>query len=193
MHVEINLTIADAGGQWWIDGDADSRGRSDAFNPYDAILRKCDALICMLNPTEALKRVKLPGLLLDTEVAMPGDIELKTMLARLHCVHMANHASVDTRVAICLAQMDRPEHLNHLGREEAYFRRLYGTLPLQNWVGRDRWKFFGCSAAGVRRRAGYVASNTFHDQEGDERILDPAAPPLHIFRPLKWMLRLGQS
>lgn len=191
LNQEISLTLVDASGRWWIESDTASEKLSGTFNPYDAILSKCIGLLCLIDPTQALKRAQIPEIAMNARLAAPANVELQSMLDQLHRTRVSSNASLNTKVAICLAQMDRPEHYSHLGSEEEYCRRLYGPLPIQNWRGRFGWKFFGCSAVGVLQRAGYMISNTYRNHEGQEGILDPTVSPIHVFRPLKWLLGLG--
>jgi hypothetical protein len=188
MNQTIRLTIVDASGMWWI--AAGMAPEDCAFSPYTSILKQCNGLICLLDPTKALTSTGTPLLAGQQSMGTPVTVELQSMVAQLRRVTMTSANRLNTKIAICLAQMDRPEHYSHLGKEAAYFKRLYGAVPIDNWVAANRWKFFGCSAVGVLPRAGYLVSNTYKDQTGQTLILEPTAPPLHLFRPIRWLLGL---
>jgi hypothetical protein len=191
----ITLNIADAAGSWWTHAE-DAAGftpRAPFPTEPSTLLERCHGILCFLDPTAALKSPHTPELARGTTNEPPPALCLQSMLAQLRYGTYANRAGVDSRpvkIAICLTQMDRPEHYAHLGREAAYFRRLYGSLPLHNWITKDNLRFFGCSSVGMIHRARYTVSNTFIDREGQARIIDPTMAPLHLFRPIKWLLGL---
>lgn len=195
----IALTIADVGGRWWHDAAAQSHLVRPIPKPHEVLLAACHGLICLLDPTQALQRTHMPQLPVDSAGEMTTDkstiadagVELQALLARLRRARSSGAESSPLKIAICLSQMDRPEHYGHLGLEQAYFRRLYGALPFHNWVVAKNLRFFGCSAAGVLQHAGYTISNSFKDQDGQERMVDPTVAPLHLFRPIKWLLGLA--
>jgi hypothetical protein len=118
-------------------------------------------------------------------------IELQTLLAHVRQTAAAGNNRLKKRIAVCLTQMDRPEHYCHLGSEEEYFERLYGAVPLHNWVQRDSIRFFGCSAVGILRRAGHLISNTCQDERAQPLILSPSAPPINMFAAIEWALGIA--
>lgn len=150
--------------------------------------QRLQGVICLVDPTQVLTRPWLPGLTERERRTAPPHVVLQSLLAQLRCRSAGSGERLALPVAICLTQMDRPEHHGHLGRENDYFRRLYGNVPLGNWVYHADCKIFGCSAVGVLQRAKHIISNANVDETGQPVILDPTVPPIGVLAPIRWLI-----